>query len=267
MCAVQWVFITCNFTLLLFLVHLWVDKNHEIIFCMAAQKIRWCCHSRKQAPGRGTQQPEFKIHCFWNGLAMRSCIALRTMSSYLWQSIIMGEKRIYTCMCNWVTMLYSRKKICIGEITIKKKNPRTPPSLCEPGCQPEWNWGFTQRWESWVCIELGVSCKLFILVDKGLLGTEKVSFSQTRGMQDGYNPVKGFCSLIYIYICICGWVRERHFFSFTSRKGIPPPRPSAKMQPTQLDMVALVATYALSLFKVIRIWKKKKKDLRFLLKH
>ena len=24
-------------------------------------------------------------------------------------------------MCNWVTMLYSRKKYCIGEITIKKK--------------------------------------------------------------------------------------------------------------------------------------------------
>ena len=32
----------------------------------------------------------------------------------------MGEKRMYTCMCNWVTMLYSRKKNCIGEITIKK---------------------------------------------------------------------------------------------------------------------------------------------------
>ena len=29
------------------------------------------------------------------------------------------EKRMYICMCNWVTMLYSRKK-CIGEITIKK---------------------------------------------------------------------------------------------------------------------------------------------------
>ena len=25
-----------------------------------------------------------------------------------------------TCMCNWVTMLYSRIKDCIGEITIKK---------------------------------------------------------------------------------------------------------------------------------------------------
>ena len=34
----------------------------------------------------------------------------------------MGEKRICTCMCNWVTMLYNRKKTCIGEITIKIKN-------------------------------------------------------------------------------------------------------------------------------------------------
>ena len=32
----------------------------------------------------------------------------------------MGEKRMYICMCNWVTTLYSRKKNCIGEIAIKK---------------------------------------------------------------------------------------------------------------------------------------------------
>ena len=30
------------------------------------------------------------------------------------------QNRMYTCMCNWVTMLYSRKKNCMGEITIKK---------------------------------------------------------------------------------------------------------------------------------------------------
>ena len=30
------------------------------------------------------------------------------------------KKNIYTCICNWVTMLYSRKK-CIGEIIMKKK--------------------------------------------------------------------------------------------------------------------------------------------------
>ena len=33
-----------------------------------------------------------------------------TMSSHLWWSMIMWENRMYTCMCNWVTMLYSRKK-------------------------------------------------------------------------------------------------------------------------------------------------------------
>ena len=49
-------------------------------------------------------------YCLWNGLAMRSCcVALGTMSSHLWWSMIMWEKRMYTCMCNWVTMLYSRK--------------------------------------------------------------------------------------------------------------------------------------------------------------
>ena len=49
-------------------------------------------------------------YCLWNGLAMRSCcVALGTMSSHLWWSLIMGEKRMYTCMCNWVTMLNSRK--------------------------------------------------------------------------------------------------------------------------------------------------------------
>ena len=32
----------------------------------------------------------------------------------------MGEKRMYTCMCNWVTMLYSIKNR-IGEIAIKIK--------------------------------------------------------------------------------------------------------------------------------------------------
>ena len=34
--------------------------------------------------------------------------------------MIMCENRMCTYMCNWVTMLYRRKKNCIGEITIKK---------------------------------------------------------------------------------------------------------------------------------------------------
>ena len=50
-------------------------------------------------------------YCLWNGLAMRSCcVALGTMSSHLRWSMIMCENRMCTCMCNWVTMLYSRKK-------------------------------------------------------------------------------------------------------------------------------------------------------------
>ena len=60
-------------------------------------------------------------YCLWNGLAVRSCcVALGTMSGHLWWSMIMCENRMCTCMYNWVTRLYSRKKNCIGEITIKK---------------------------------------------------------------------------------------------------------------------------------------------------
>ena len=53
---------------------------------------------------------------FWSGLTMSSCcLALRTMSRYLQWSMTMGEKIIYTCMCNWVPMLYSgEKKVCWG---------------------------------------------------------------------------------------------------------------------------------------------------------
>ena len=41
---------------------------------------------------------------------MRSCcIALGTMSSHLGWSMIMGEKGMYMCICDWVTLLYSRK--------------------------------------------------------------------------------------------------------------------------------------------------------------
>ena len=40
-----------------------------------------------------------------------SCVALGTMSGHLWWGMVMWEKRMYTCMCNWVTMLYSRKYI------------------------------------------------------------------------------------------------------------------------------------------------------------
>ena len=60
-------------------------------------------------------------YCLWNGLAMRSCyVALGTMPIPLWWSMIMWENRMCTCMCNWVTMLYSRKKIVLGKIFLNK---------------------------------------------------------------------------------------------------------------------------------------------------
>ena len=55
---------------------------------------------------------------------MRSyCVALGTRSSHLWWSMMKWEKRTYTCMCNWVTLLYSRKltEHCKPAITEKIK--------------------------------------------------------------------------------------------------------------------------------------------------
>ena len=39
---------------------------------------------------------------------------------------------MYTCMCNWVTMLYSRKKNCIEEIIKKNFNWSTEVNLVLP---------------------------------------------------------------------------------------------------------------------------------------
>ena len=54
-------------------------------------------------------------YCSWNGFTnynlQSCCVALRTMSRYLHHNRTMGGKRMYTCMCNLVPMLYSRKKI------------------------------------------------------------------------------------------------------------------------------------------------------------
>ena len=61
-------------------------------------------------------------YCSWNGFIMRSCcVALRTMSRYLHCSMAMGEKIMYTCICNWVPMLYSGKKnkIKYSKITVE----------------------------------------------------------------------------------------------------------------------------------------------------
>ena len=54
-------------------------------------------------------------HSLWNGWAMRSCCAaVGTMSSHLRWRMIMCENRLCTCMCNWVTVLHSRKKMHWG---------------------------------------------------------------------------------------------------------------------------------------------------------
>ena len=46
----------------------------------------------------------------WNGFTMRSCcVALRTMSRYLYHNKTKGGKKMYTCKCNLVPMLYSGK--------------------------------------------------------------------------------------------------------------------------------------------------------------
>ena len=50
-------------------------------------------------------------YCSWNGFIMKSCcVALRTMSRYLYRNRTKGGKKMYTCKCNLVPMLYSRKK-------------------------------------------------------------------------------------------------------------------------------------------------------------
>ena len=45
----------------------------------------------------------------WEKIFPNHCIALGTIASHLWWSMIMWEKRLYTCMCNWVNLLYSIK--------------------------------------------------------------------------------------------------------------------------------------------------------------
>ena len=74
-------------------------------------------------------------YCLWRGSAMSSCCtALGTISSHLWWSMIMWEEE-YICMCDRVTLLYSRKlkdcckptimeKIKIIKINKKKEKSR-----------------------------------------------------------------------------------------------------------------------------------------------
>ena len=58
-------------------------------------------------------------------ITMRSCcIALGTISNQLWWNMIMWEKRMYICICDWVTLLYSRKltEHCKPAVIEKNKN-------------------------------------------------------------------------------------------------------------------------------------------------
>ena len=44
-------------------------------------------------------------------------ILLCSPENYVWLLMMVhdnGDKRMYTCMCNWVPMLYCRKKIVLG---------------------------------------------------------------------------------------------------------------------------------------------------------
>ena len=55
-------------------------------------------------------------YCLWNGRAMRSCcVALGTMSGHLRRSMICEKKECIQVCVNWVTMLYSRKKMLLGK--------------------------------------------------------------------------------------------------------------------------------------------------------
>ena len=59
-----------------------------------------------------SQDRDIFRYFLWHSLSKSNsscCVALGTMSSHLGCSLIMWEKRMYPCMCNWVTMLYSRK--------------------------------------------------------------------------------------------------------------------------------------------------------------
>ena len=58
-------------------------------------------------------------YCLWNGLAMSSCcVALGSMSSHLWWSLIMWQKEcVHVCVTG--SPCYTVEKKCVGEITIK----------------------------------------------------------------------------------------------------------------------------------------------------
>ena len=75
---------------------------------------------------------------------MRShCTALGTISSHLWWSIMEDNvrKRMHICMCDWVSLLYSRKltehckPALIEKIKIIKKNKKLEEEVYHTGHQ------------------------------------------------------------------------------------------------------------------------------------
>ena len=48
--------------------------------------------------------------------------SIEIMSRYLHLNRTMGGKRMYTCMCDWVTILYSREKNVLGNNNKKERN-------------------------------------------------------------------------------------------------------------------------------------------------
>ena len=88
---------------------------------------------------------------------MRSCcVALGTMSSHLRWSMIMCENRMCTCLCNWVTMLCSRKKkVYWGNNYLKNNNNKNWKKKRSFGGSYE-----TMHIKHWACDLL---CRLYLL--------------------------------------------------------------------------------------------------------
>ena len=91
--------------------HIW--NLHVAQMNLSTERKSWTCVAKGETKGVvwiGSFSLIDAAYRLWNRLAMRSCcVALGTMSGHLWWRMIMWEKIMYTCMCNWVTMLYCRK--------------------------------------------------------------------------------------------------------------------------------------------------------------
>ena len=75
------------------------------------------------------------------------CVTLKNVSRYLQCSRTMGEKIMYTCMCNWVPMLYSGKKSLLGDIKIKNQLKFFKIKLLPPKSNT-WEYTWPRRWKT-----------------------------------------------------------------------------------------------------------------------